>query len=134
MKRFVNGMRWGRKALFDLRTVITVVGLLMSVVLHELFHIIVHWGHIVRIQIFPDSGAIMEVTSLTQKGYDPQVEEGIAYLITMVTMLITAALVFTIHDKRDTRSFTQTVFPKNTDMQSLSRRELLQLAGRIHLL
>jgi hypothetical protein len=45
----------------------------------------------------------------------------------------TVAVLYRMHDKKDTRSFTQIVFPRDTSMQQLSSRELYELAVRIKL-
>lgn len=122
-KRFVAVM-------FDLRLIVGVVGFALSVVLHELFHVIVHWGDIEAINIFPDSQAIVEVLFVPSGDYDLIVEEALAYMITMITMVLTAKLIAEIHDVRDEKSLEQAIFGNNTENKS---QELYDLKSMEHL-
>lgn len=130
MVKYLEGMRPRGRILFDSRVIVGGVGLILSVVLHELFHVLVHWGHITQFHLFPNPTTIIEITSITPAGYNPQYEEAIAYSITLLVLLATAAVIGKLHDAKDTRTFSQIVFPNDARMQQLSRTELFELARR----
>lgn len=134
MKQFARRVRQTRRAFFDSRVIVAIIGILLSIILHEVFHVLLHWGSIVEVNLFTSHGAIMEIISRTAPGYNAQLEEVGAYTITLITILCTAFVISKMHDKKDTRSFTQTVFPKNKAMQHLSPQELFELAARVNLL
>jgi len=70
--------------------IVLFVGLILSVVLHESFHIVMHWGNIEAIQLFPPSGNVAQVvTGPLPNGYNVMNEELIAYSITTVVLVIT---------------------------------------------
>lgn len=130
MSMFLEGMRRFGRILFDSRSIVSLGGLVASVAFHELFHILVHWGHIITIQIFPNATTIMQVVSATPPRYNPEYEEAIAYTITLLTLLLTAVIIGYLHDQKDTRTFRQTVFPRDASMQKLTSAELFELARR----
>ena len=101
--RIVSGV------VFDLRVIVGLCGIVLSVLTHELFHIMMHWGEMEGIHLFPDSQAIVEVIFTPTAGYDLAAEEAIAYLITMVTMVLTAMLIGDINDARNESLATSTV-------------------------
>ncbi len=100
MKKFGRELA---RALFDLRVITGLSGILLSIAAHELFHIIIHWGEIDSVHILPDSQAIVEVIFTPSAHYNLALEEGIAYLITMITLLLTAMLIGDIHDAKNTQ-------------------------------
>lgn len=124
MKEFI---RRGAEVLLDLRLIVGICGILLSIAAHELFHIIVHWGEINSIHIFPDSQAIVEVVFTPTAEYDLVAEEAIAYTITMVTLLLTAMLIGDIHDAYDEKTVEQT-FLDNTCTDTERQRSLNHLA------
>ena len=96
----------------DARFFVGAIGLVLSVALHELFHVLVHWGNITGVGVLTSPGTIAEITVVTERGYDTSFEEAIAYMITGTVMLITIMIIWKLHDARDTRSFEQIVFPE----------------------
>lgn len=102
-------------AVLDLRVIVGICGILLSIAAHELFHIIVHWGEIDSVHIFPDTQAIVEVIFTPSTEYSLVVEEAFAYLITMVTLILTAMLIGDIHDARDERSVREAVLTPEGD-------------------
>lgn len=106
----------------------------MSVVLHELFHIAMHWGQITHISILPNSSALVELTVPLPNGYDLAGEEMAAYLITIAVLMVTALIISRIHDTTDHRSSSQILFPKHSDMHQLQPHELLELAYRANVI
>ncbi len=119
-------LRRGCAGISDLRTVVALGGVILSIVLHELFHIIIHWSEITNISLFPDANAIAEVIFAPIGEYDLVVEEAIAYTITMITLIMTAMLVAEIHDARDRKTVQQTVLPEYTADISTAEASLLQ--------
>ncbi len=100
------------------------IGLILSVVLHELFHIWMHWGDVARIGWFPDHSAIAEIVLSTPEQYDFIGEEMVAYMITLLVILVTVIVICRIHDATDTRSTGQILFPKDAAMHKLHPSEL----------
>lgn len=108
--------KFGRKligAFFDLRVIVALSGILLSVAAHELFHIILHWGEIKGIHILPGNDAIVEILFTSSVNYDTAAEELFAYSISTSTLLLTAMLVNDIHEVKnattDTRSALEVV-------------------------
>ena len=46
-------MRLGSSARLSATFGIGLIGFVLSIVLHELFHVLMHWGHVTAIHIFP---------------------------------------------------------------------------------
>lgn len=104
------------------------IGVIMSIVLHELFHILVHWGDIERYGLFSRHGAVVELLVWAPQGYDLEGEEMFAYAITLITLLFTVMLIFRIQDATDDRTAAQILFPNNKEMQKIPPPELLSMA------
>lgn len=68
---------------------IVAIGLVLSVVLHECLHMLLHLGHIQRIELLPGNGNIFQVVATTPVGYNVMIEELFAYLVTVVVLLAT---------------------------------------------
>lgn len=99
--------------LLEPRVIVGLVGALLSVVMHELFHIIVHLGEVSGVSVLPGTGAIVEVTLANTAEYHQGLEEALAYTITMVVLLLTTMLVCDFHDARSVKSVRQTILPKD---------------------
>lgn len=97
---------------FDLRLAVGLSGFVLSVVIHELFHIFVHWGEIQGISIFPGTGAIVEIVLSSSSSYNLIFEEAMAYTVSIVTLVLTAMLICDIHDMRDKTTIGQTITTK----------------------
>ena len=110
------------------RVLIGLLGLTLSVVLHELFHILMHWGEIRHISLFPRWGTIVEIDAKIPLGYDLVGEEMMAYAITLVVIFITLVIIFKIRDSEDKRSSGQILFPKDKEMRELNPSEMLELS------
>lgn len=134
MDVFVALVRSGVRTLVDRRVVIGLAGLFLGVMLHELFHIFMHWNDIVSVGLFARPSSIAEVIVLAPHGYDLEGEEIAAYAITLLTVLLTAVIVCKIHDNQDQRSFSQTFLTKNSDLQHLTPSELIEIAHKSNLL
>jgi hypothetical protein len=71
---------------------IAVVGGFLSIALHETFHVLMHLGHIQRLQLFPGNGNVFQVVATTPAGYNVMHEELIAYSITAIVLIATMYL------------------------------------------
>ncbi|HEY0965470.1 MAG TPA: hypothetical protein VGE13_03245 [Candidatus Saccharimonadales bacterium] len=107
-----------RKILLDVRALYALGGFIMSIVAHEVFHILMHLDTITGVTFFPNNHAIITINATLSEGYNLDLEEGIAYGITAIIMFITIIDVFAIHDSRDRRTSRQTIFssPKITKL------------------
>lgn len=124
MKKRVNTSR----GYLAVKVLIGLIGLTLSVVLHELFHILMHWGRISHISLFPRFGSIVEIDAKLPPGYDLAGEEMAAYAITLVVIFITTVIIFRIGDSEDKRSSAQILFPEDKEMQKLNPAEMLELS------
>lgn len=104
------------------------IGIIMSIILHELFHVLVHWGDVQGYNLFSRHGAVVELFVWAPQGYDLQGEEMFAYAITLATLLVTVMLIFRIHDATDDRTAGQILFPNDKEMQKIPPAELLSMA------
>lgn len=82
-----------------IKFLILLVGMLLSIILHELFHYIMHYGNIIRIDFFTNNN-IVQVIAITPKDYNVLGEELVAYLITIIVMILTVILITRIKDKK----------------------------------
>lgn len=96
----------------DLRVIVGLCGIILSIVAHELFHIMMHVGEIESIHLMPDSRTIAEVIFTPTASYDLVVEEAIAYGVTMFTMILTAKLIGDINDARNEDTPLRAIFEK----------------------
>ncbi len=121
----------GSRGYLATRVMVGLLGLILSVVLHELFHILVHWGDVKHVHFLSSGGAIVEVNVWAPPGYDLEGEEIAAYGITLLVILITTMIIFKIGDSEDKRSSAQILFPKDKEMQKISPSKLLELTDRM---
>lgn len=110
MKRIVGGLLG---AFFDIRVIIGVCGIALSILMHELFHLIMHWSEITSVHLLPNSHAIIEILFVPAHSYDLILEELFAYGITALTITLTATLIHDVNDQRDTRSVEQIIIPQH---------------------
>lgn len=122
------------KILFDIRVLYGLGGIFMSVVFHELFHILMHLDEIKQISLFPDSHAIVSITTTLSSGYSLNIEETIAYSITALVLLVTIIDVCAIHDSRDKKSFSKTLFAHQDTRQHLDHEALTEVAVKLKLI
>lgn len=121
----------GKKPKKDLRVQILIglLGFTLSLVLHELFHILVHWNHIQHIDFFPNLLTVVQVDVMLPAGYDIEGEEIAAYGITLLVMILTVMAIYKIRDTDDNRSVGQILFPNDRKMQKLDPSKMLELSG-----
>lgn len=105
-----------------------IIGVILSIVLHELFHVLVHWDNIASYGLFSQHGAVVELFVWAPSNYDLQGEEMFAYAITLTALLVTIMLIFRIHDATDDRTAAQILFPNNKEMHQIPPAELLSMA------
>lgn len=108
---------------------VALIGFIMSLILHEAFHIAMHWNYIRHISLFPPGGIIAQVDVDLPPGYDLEGEEMVAYGITMVVIIITIIIMYKIRDTNDNRSAGEILFPKQKGMRKLSPAQMLKLSG-----
>ena len=112
---------------------IAIIGIILSIVLHELFHVWMHWGDITSIGFF-QGGSIAEIIVIKHTGEDIEGEELAAYLITLLTMLVTLITLYKISDSTDQRSAQQIIFGSGKDAPNIKSAEFLKLANKAELL
>ncbi|MCA9335028.1 hypothetical protein KC953_02695 [Candidatus Saccharibacteria bacterium] len=103
---------------------VCMIGALLSLIAHEAFHIILHWGNISHVSIFPNPGTIVQIETNLPPGYDIDGEEMVAYIISFIVIIFTALYVFKIMDDEDDRDPAQILFPNNPELQKLTPKEL----------
>ena len=108
---------------------IGLLGFVLSLALHELFHILVHWNHIRRIDFFPNLLTVVQVDVMLPDGYDIDGEEIAAYGITLLVMILTVMAIYKVRDSDDQRSAGQILFPDDSKMQKLNPTDMLELSG-----
>ncbi len=129
MKRLYGHQSW----LF-LRVVVGMTGVVMSVLAHEAVHAALHVGNIAGVQFLPSSGTIMELTLRTPIVYDVRGEEAAAYLVTVIVLFVTAAVISRMHDSHVDQTVQQLIFNQEPTAQSLSPRDVAMLAYRAGIL
>lgn len=102
-------------------------GLILSVVLHELFHLGMH-PDASQLVWFPSPGVIAEVEVTLPAGYDLASEEAGAYMITALVLLITAMAVTDVYDATDKRPISQILLPKHQKNRKITTVELAKIA------
>lgn len=113
-----------------IRALVVVSGFILALVLHEGFHILMHWGHITHIELFPSLGTIVKIDADIPPGYDLDAEEMVAYGITLIVIFLTIVLTYKIRDSEDKRTASQILFPRNKEMQNLGPSKLLELLDK----
>jgi len=127
----VKATKQSRLHLYAGEMLVALIGFVLSIILHELFHVALHWDQIPHIGLFPQhSGAIAEVLVWLPTGYDLEGEEIAAYMITLAVWIITIMIIYKIHDAEDDRTAGQILFPDDKKMQEMSPDDLLDLAER----
>lgn len=111
-----------------LRVLVGFIGLFLSVALHELFHIVMHWNEIRHIDFFPTPWSMVQIDAVIPKGYDLEGEEMAAYGITLFVLFITALIIFRMKDSEDKRSSGEILFPDDNKMQHLKPSKMLELS------
>ena len=120
-----------RKSKKDLyiQILIGLLGFMLSLILHELFHILVHWNHIQKLDFFPNMMTVVQVDVMLPAGYDIEGEEIAAYGITLLVMILTVMAIYKVRDTDDKRSVGQILFPNDRKMQKMNPSEMLELSG-----
>lgn len=109
------------------RVLVGILGLILSVALHELFHILMHLGRIRHIDFFPTPWSVVKIDAVIPPGYDLEGEEMVAYGITLLVIFITTLIIFKIKDSEDKRSSSQILFPGDKEMQKMKPSEMIRL-------
>lgn len=120
-----------RYAVWATKIIIAIIGITLSVALHELFHIVVHWNDGPHVKLLSSQETLAEIIVWIPNGYDLEGEEIAAYTITLLTLIATAMIIYKIDDANDTRSAGEILFPDDKDMQKLSPDQMLDLVDRV---
>lgn len=119
-----------RYAIWATKILIAAIGIVLSIALHEAFHIIVHWNDGPHIRLLSSQETLAEIIVWIPNEYDLEGEEIAAYTITLLTLIATAMIIYKIDDANDTRSTAEILFPGDKEMQKLSPDQMLELADR----
>ena len=111
-----------------LRILVGAIGLFLSVALHELFHIVMHWQDIRHIDFFPTPWSMVQIDAVIPEGYDLVGEEMAAYGVTLFVLFVTAFIIFKMKDSEDKRSSGEILFPDDDKMQHLKPSKMLELS------
>lgn len=111
------------------KIMIGVLGLILSFMLHELFHLLMHWGEVSHVTFFPKPDILAELSVSLPTEYDLAGEEIVAYIITFAVVLVTIMVIFKVGDDTDQRSSGQILFPEDKEMQKLDPSQMLQKSG-----
>ena len=130
MERFIWAVRVAAKYAFDIRVLYLLAGLILSVVAHEMVHVLLHLGGIQSVHLFPDFKSIVSINVNYVDGYNIDKEEVLAYAVTVLVQLITIIDVLAIHDSRNTKTASQVLFGGNDDMSEHEKAVLLQLVSK----
>jgi len=107
------------------------IGVILSIMLHELFHVLMHWKTIVHFGVFVNPWTLVEIDVNEPEGYDFVTEEIMAYCITIVVIVITIYVIAKIHDHYDKKSLRQTLVPKGSSLSTLSKRDFMKIVRRL---
>lgn len=104
-----------------LRTRLTIglVGFLLSIALHELFHVLLHVHQIAGVRFFPNFYTIAELVIKLPADYDLASEEFVAYAISAGVLITTAILIGKVSDSQDRRTANQILFPERFPIHKL---------------
>ena len=107
----------GRRAsllFWSTRIAIALTGVFLSVVLHELYHVAMHWGDVVAFRILPAPFVLAEVEFIFRPGHSLFAEELVAYTISSLVIITTVFILLALPHKkgaaRSTASLILTAF------------------------
>lgn len=128
-----NFRGWDKRRVV-LSLLIGIIGIILSIVLHELFHLLMHIGEVQSISLFANHHAIAQIMINVPVGYDIEIEELIAYTITVAVQAATIATIWKVNEKKD-ETFTQTLLGKRrNDLHDLTPLQLIELTHKHNLL
>ena len=129
MKRFLEAVYSAGKCAFDVRVLYALTGLILSILAHELVHVVMHFGDINAVHILPNLSTIVALNLDSTRSYDLNSEELVAYTVSCLVQLITIIDVFAIHDSRSRKPVEKLIF-KNHDLSEADSKLLLQLISK----
>lgn len=110
--------------------VIILCGVLLSIVGHELAHLVLHFGHIAGIHILPTLGTGMEILVIADRPYDIDAEEFLAYAVSALIIVATSYAITKYHDRHDLHSVTNLLGIDSPEL-NFSQTEIAHLAYRV---
>jgi hypothetical protein len=129
MKRFLQTVRGAGTYLFDVRVLYALTGLILSIVAHELVHVLAHFGDVTAVHILPNLSTIVALNLDSIQGYDLNSEELVAYTVSGLMQLVTIIDVFAIHDSHSRKPIEKLIF-KDDDLSESDSKLLLQLISK----
>ncbi len=109
--------------------VVGVVGLLSSIALHEMVHIVSHWHQITGVRVFPNFYTVAELIIDLPPNYDLDGEEFLAYIISAAVLIATAIIMSKMYDAADTRTVSQILFPKQHPRTAVPVKQVSRTAS-----
>ena len=108
---------------------VCLIGGFLSLIAHEMVHVIMHWGHVSHVYIFPNPWTLVQVATDLPPGYDIVGEEIVAYTITFIVIVFTAVAALKIYDDSDERSPAEILFPDDPELQKINPTQLWKESG-----
>lgn len=133
MKAGVFAARKASRILFNIRLVYLALGILASIIAHELFHILIHLGDIKSIQLFPNLHTVVEITT-AKSAPSSLTEELFAYSITAAILFITVIDIFAIHDSRNHKDSRDVLFGSQDDWADVDSALFMEIATKAKLI
>lgn len=94
----------------DIRVLYLLGGVTVSVIAHELVHLLMHLDTVESIHFFPDALTIVSIpVAEHMSAAELMNEEAVAYFVSTIVLFITVMDIFAIHDSRDQRSVDEIV-------------------------
>lgn len=93
----------GRRAsllFWSTRIAIALTGVFLSVILHELYHVVIHWGDVVAFRILPAPFVLAEVEFISRPGHSLFAEELVAYTISSLVIITTVFVLLALPYKK----------------------------------
>jgi hypothetical protein len=130
MKRFWETVRGAGKYAYDVRVLYALTGLILSILAHELVHVLMHFGDINAVHFLPNLSTIVAINLDSIQNYDMNTEELVAYAVSGLVQLITIIDVFAIHDSYDRKPVGKLIFNKYDELSENDSKLLLQLISK----
>lgn len=108
--------------------VVGVVGLLSSIALHEMVHIVSHWHQITGVRVFqifiPSLNSLLtcHLTTTSTANF-------LAYIISTAVLIATAIIMSKMYDAADTRTVRQILFPKQNPRTAVPMKQVSRTAS-----
>lgn len=129
MECFVRMVRLVGRYVFDIRVLYALTGIIVSIFAHELVHVLMHLGSINSVNFFPNLQTIVAMHVNFVEGYSVNMEEVVAYAVTVLIQFITVIDVLAIHDSRNKKTTEQLLLGSQDNLSERDRSFLLKLVS-----